>query len=408
MATDNDLAALMPKAPPPRPARRDAAIEEALRRFDAGGPQAPPVPARARPAPRFEGWGRPQIAASASVALVVLVSVPIWWSRDELVPPDAPPSAALPPPASVAGKPAPLPPQRPAAVIPVKPSTSGPPVVPITVPPAASEPAAVTDASESATLEVNLNRLPISPPPSANARALGQAIGQAIAIPAPAPPPPPPPPSPPPAASKAAAARAEAGEQIVVTGARVSRGDFAANSPTISVNQELLDDDGNWNTCTLDDPRRDVNACRVLADPALRGTAGRAGDTWPTVSRSPGRATSAGRSIPQAARSPPTPISRSLISTAASPGRQRAISVGRSPTSTAPSPEIPEALAATIIAACSTAPWVTTRTPMKMHGVRSNSIRAIGPRSRRTDGALTRRVSRASHLDSPAHTRQSA
>jgi len=35
MAIDDDLSALLPQAPPPRPAQRDAAIEQALHRFDA-------------------------------------------------------------------------------------------------------------------------------------------------------------------------------------------------------------------------------------------------------------------------------------------------------------------------------------------------------------------------------------
>src|SRR5690242_14580311 len=90
MAIDDDLSALLPDAPPPRPARREAAIGEALRRFD--GEPAPARPGRAAPA--RTGWGRPQVVALASVALVVLVSVPVWWAERDRIVPQAPPRAA--------------------------------------------------------------------------------------------------------------------------------------------------------------------------------------------------------------------------------------------------------------------------------------------------------------------------
>src|SRR5687768_13754687 len=90
MATDNDLLASMPEPPPPRPARREAAIQEALRRFDGAREAAPARPGSTRPASMSQGWGRPQIAVLASAALVVLVSVPIWWTEKDGVLPDVP------------------------------------------------------------------------------------------------------------------------------------------------------------------------------------------------------------------------------------------------------------------------------------------------------------------------------
>src|SRR5687768_1494574 len=84
MATDNDLAALLPDPPPPRPARREAAIAEALRRFDGGEP-APPAPAGIRPPSAPEWWRRPQLAALASMALVAMIGLPVWWlQKDQL------------------------------------------------------------------------------------------------------------------------------------------------------------------------------------------------------------------------------------------------------------------------------------------------------------------------------------
>ena len=51
MAVEQDQAGLLPEPPPPRPARRDAAIDAALRKFD--GVEEPALAARERPAP---GW----------------------------------------------------------------------------------------------------------------------------------------------------------------------------------------------------------------------------------------------------------------------------------------------------------------------------------------------------------------
>lgn len=280
MAID-DLSALLPDPPPPRPARREAAIEQALRRFDAGGRPVSPAPVAPRPARRFEGWGRPQIAALASVALVVLVSVPIWWSRDQLAPdtPAAvapPPSAATPAPAVPPGASVPS-----VAPAPAEPAGADAPAVPVVAPAAPatlSEPAAAADAT--AALEASLNRLPQFTPAQtpADARVRGEAARQAAAQPPPAPPPPPPPP--PPAAAKRAGAD-DSAEGIVVTGTRIARPDFESNSPVVTGDEGFLQSSssaaGDNNACTLLDPGRDLAACRVYADPAARGDAGRAG-----------------------------------------------------------------------------------------------------------------------------------
>ena len=82
MATDNDLAALLPDPPPPKPARREAAIAEAMRRFDG---ETPSKPATSRPKPAPAWWRQPQLAALASIALVVTISLPVWWlQRDKI------------------------------------------------------------------------------------------------------------------------------------------------------------------------------------------------------------------------------------------------------------------------------------------------------------------------------------
>jgi hypothetical protein len=67
-----DDSALVPKPPPPRPARRDAAIDAALRRFD-GVEEAPAVaPAKARLAWR----ARPQFALAMTACLVAVIGLP--------------------------------------------------------------------------------------------------------------------------------------------------------------------------------------------------------------------------------------------------------------------------------------------------------------------------------------------
>src|SRR5437667_5146733 len=80
MSSDGDIAAALPEPPPPRPARRDAAIEAALRRFDGDG--APDRPRAATPAAWRGRVVRPQFAAFATIALVALIGLPVWLSGD--------------------------------------------------------------------------------------------------------------------------------------------------------------------------------------------------------------------------------------------------------------------------------------------------------------------------------------
>src|SRR4051812_13325353 len=70
MAAEDD-SALLPKSPPPRPARREAAIEAALRRFD--GVEEPP----AKRPPRPEKWTRkPQFGLLVTASLVGVIGIP--------------------------------------------------------------------------------------------------------------------------------------------------------------------------------------------------------------------------------------------------------------------------------------------------------------------------------------------
>ena len=245
MAIDDDLSALLPKPPPPRPARREAAIEAALRRFD--GEEVPRRAAAVRPGRASGGW-RPQAAALASIALIITISVPIWWSQRERIDEVLIPAGSLE--------------RRPAVQAPVSPvGAGGQPA-----PPDRGEPPAQPGLEGSQQL----------------------AAGAAVAAERPAPAPP---------AAGQAASPAAADETIMVTGSRVARPEFESNSPMVSVDEEFLEQSSKAAAeqqlnrlprfavaqsstpaggCTILDERRDLAACREFADPAARGDRGRA------------------------------------------------------------------------------------------------------------------------------------
>src|SRR5882757_978740 len=82
MGVDDDIAAQLPEPPPPAPLRRQGAIDEALRRFDAvhgGEPIAESLSNPARGAPWWTRIGRPQAAALVTAGLVALFGVPAAW-----------------------------------------------------------------------------------------------------------------------------------------------------------------------------------------------------------------------------------------------------------------------------------------------------------------------------------------
>jgi hypothetical protein len=246
MAIDDPLSALLPDPPPPRPARREATIGQAMRRFDGHG-QAPPRASGARAGPAHAGWGRPQIAALASVALVLLVSVPIWWTGRDRVDP------RIPSPAEVqSGAPAP---PTPPAPRPAQGPVQARPDTP-------DAPAAISAPRDVAPLTASEAPLAARASAASMQDAREQPSARQVAAPAPA-------------AAARPLGRAEADTAIVVTGSRIERQDFDSATPVTVVNEALLDD-GDWDTCTLRDTSHDAGACRAFADPAARGAAGRA------------------------------------------------------------------------------------------------------------------------------------
>ncbi|MDB5672373.1 MAG: hypothetical protein JWO25_3332 [Alphaproteobacteria bacterium] len=256
MSRDEDIAASLPDPPPPAPARREATIEAALRRFDEGG-EAARSPA-ARPAPRSPPWwsrlSRSQFGILASAMLVVLVAVPAAWLSLGQNPAMRQPAA----PASHVGRPSlsATPPSQPGSA-------------------ASSEPEFAASNSAAVAEDVAPASAIVAPPPPAEVPSTAEpAVAPEPSSQAPAPPPPPPPAAVAEmvedsrdrldgrSANKASSAGAmaqiqnapltesaagESDRSIVVTGARSTRR---------SVER------GDWNACTVDDPRPDPASCR--------------------------------------------------------------------------------------------------------------------------------------------------
>lgn len=284
---DDDIAASLPEPPPPAPARRDAAIEVALRRFDAAGAGTPPdtrrhTPARPEPLPWWRQLGRPQIGAMVSVALVALVGIPAIWMSIENSPtahaPDALTNTAEAPmsveeparPQDVAVSPSPANPVAPPATVPPPPATKAVaapaialadvPAMALAVPP--PPPAAISVENESAgRVRADTQRAEI---------AAATAPSSALQRRAPAPPPP--------AAPRLAAAETD-DRSIVVTGSRVQQTETDNSSIVVTgarVQRKADQRRGDWNACTVDDPTRNLKGCRRLVDPGAKGATGRA------------------------------------------------------------------------------------------------------------------------------------
>ena len=235
MAHDNDLRDSLPDPPPASPVRRENAIEEAMRRFDGKPPSASPGPAR----PHRAGWiNRPQFGTLVTVGLVAAIGLPAAWLAVERHNDERQTSLASMASDLAAASNSAAPKQVAAAAPPARqaPAKRPAPRVADAEPPAAIErmpqKAAGTVQAQPDDRYASLRFAPAAPPPP-------------IAF-APAAPPPPPPPAVAETASRAPVmARAAAEDSIVVTGSRIS----------------TRIEQGDWNACTIDDPRRDLSIC---------------------------------------------------------------------------------------------------------------------------------------------------
>jgi hypothetical protein len=287
MADDSDLARLLPDPPPPRPVARDAVIAAAMRRFDGVPDPAPAAAPDRRPARWISGK---QIGAFATIVLVAGISLSIALNRpgglqpggvDQPSPATAPRAAPGPGLASA--------PNRPSAAGPTATSdspTNGPtpavrPTSPTSKPIAPATPVTLTDGADD---RVQAGRARFASPP------------------------PPPPPEPPPAVAPVAESLARAApaepppaaadeRSIVVTGKRAQpKMSYSANPVTVvsrKADEESGGNDivitgalrrpnayaarGDWNACTVIDPKESLRGCRTLLGIGAKGPAGEAG-----------------------------------------------------------------------------------------------------------------------------------
>jgi hypothetical protein len=255
MRRDDDLSPLLPRPPLPAPARREAAIGEALRRFDGGGERPAGQPATA-PRPAASSWwpriNRPVAGTLAGACVAALIALPLaWMTMGDPPAPDAPADSAAPPKVAAANSALAPADEGPATYADAgvrtrSPTLPGPQPQP--QPPRAPE-----------------TRPALPPAAPARGREPVPEVGET---------------------ELAAAAEADSGT-VVVTGSRIRRRDLESASPLTIVAPDEAPAGrgaptaaaairGDWNACTVDDPARNLAACRASVDPAAPGARGRA------------------------------------------------------------------------------------------------------------------------------------
>lgn len=236
MTGDDDLNALLPPAPPPAPKRREAAIAEALARFD-GTPVAKRPPPQIR-TPWWKSLRGPQAGLLATAALVAAISLPFAWTT--------------------------LNPGAPAAYERASPTPreAGRVATPDTADVPATASIAMVPSEEADRVEPNTAAPPPAPAaPPAKRVELAQAETFAPA---------------------AATAKAEEAAPIVVQGRAAPRPSLEAASPVSVVSADRVSESdsvvvtgtriskpprrGDWNACTVNDPSRTLSKCRKLAN----------------------------------------------------------------------------------------------------------------------------------------------
>lgn len=248
MPSERDLSDLLPPSPPPRPDRREAAIGVALRRFDGAADQ--PV-RNGGPVRRWRLTARPQLGMLAAAALVAAIGLPLWLSSEHQPPGIARKPAAIEVPgAKVAPTQADIAAEPPAnAPTSRRPPIVAPPAAMPSVPPARPPAEVVAAAVEKAQ--------PAAPPAVS---VPGQRAEFAAAPPPPAP-----------TALREAQDESNAASNIIVTSARVT----SPANPRQRIGRRLAEP-GDWNRCTIDDPRQDAGACRPQPRAAVSTSAGQA------------------------------------------------------------------------------------------------------------------------------------
>lgn len=236
-----------------------------MQRFDAatGSPKAVDPPRPATP-PRRPWIGGPRMGALVTVALVAVVGVPVWMTTSPRFATDT----QAPSPVVIPSRPAPASPPGPP--LPVAADIAPPVVTPRGEPTGPLSAGARVPAAPTILPTVKADVAPPLPPPPMEMKrsaASAQAESAFLAAPVAAPPPAA-------AAPPAPVVEDSADANIVVTGTRVSRSSGKAGARARMASKRARR--GDWNACTVDDPGRDLGACRKLVDPAAPGPAGRA------------------------------------------------------------------------------------------------------------------------------------
>lgn len=239
MTGDDELKAFLPEAPPPAPKRREAAIADALARFD--GAPAPQVASRPARASWWASLRRPQAGLFATAALVAAISLPFAWTTLD---PGAPAAD-----------------EQIARDVPEKMRVAVDGMAEAPVPVAIAAPPSAEDSRVA-------GQIVAAPAVSAPAT---KPIELAEAAPAP------------PTAPAAPAAKAEEREAIIVSAQRVARpvqetpsavsafspGDAAKDSVVVTgtrIAARGASRRGDWNACTVNDPSRALSRCKKLAN----------------------------------------------------------------------------------------------------------------------------------------------
>jgi hypothetical protein len=250
MGRDDDIARALPRPPHPAPARREAALAEALRRFDGADarPGAAPEPRRqAGPSPWWTRLNRPQSGALAGALLVALIAVPLAWTSlpDQARQGSDGSAGTATTPGTVMADAEPSPPASDEAL----------PRSTVDTERAAPDAAAAVPESPRAVAAR------IDPPAAPAVRGSETLAG-----------------------TSEEADRADGGGgEIVVTGSRIRRPNLESSVPITTVGGEefsargAASRRGDWNACTVEDPRRELSACRRDVGSVSRGASGKAG-----------------------------------------------------------------------------------------------------------------------------------
>lgn len=273
MAQDDPLPTLLPKPPLPRPDRREAAIDQAMRRFNETD-EAPATSYRESGIKRAwlaMPWGRSQFGATLATAIVALIVLPLWTSRErrpELAGPAATTVEKAPTvPSRGTGQPAaPLPPRlesTPAAV------DRGDRLA-AALPPQADE---ETVADRLAKAEAPAKPAASAPSAPEQASAIGSALRRSAHLAPPtivlaepevslAPLPTPQLAAVSPAAAASGRKRDDSSNDMIVTARRVeSTSGLKASAPPSHPLARQTSRPGDWNACTVNDPTRSLETC---------------------------------------------------------------------------------------------------------------------------------------------------